>query len=57
MLFRSVLGAVWVLGRVVYARAYYANAASRGPGFLMTIGPTFILLILAVIFIVRGMLP
>ena len=56
-LWAAALGAVWVLGRVVYARAYYADAASRGPGFLMTIGPTFILLILAVIFIVRGMLP
>ncbi|MSP50526.1 MAG: MAPEG family protein [Alphaproteobacteria bacterium] len=56
-LWAAVAGAVWVVGRVVYAHAYYADAAKRGPGFVMTIAPTFILLILAAIGILRGRLP
>jgi len=47
-------GALWVVGRLVYARAYYADAAKRGPGFLITISAFFILLILAVIGLLRG---
>jgi glutathione S-transferase len=29
----GVVGLVWIIGRVVYARGYYADAAKRGPGF------------------------
>jgi len=48
-------GAIWVIGRIVYALAYYADAAKRGPGFLVTMAGFFILLILAAIGIVRGL--
>ncbi len=51
----ALLGAVWVIGRIVYARAYAAEAKRRGPGFLMTVGPSFILLILAAFGILRGL--
>lgn len=51
----AVLGAIWVVGRIVYARAYAAEAGRRGPGFLMTVGPSFILLILAAFGILRGL--
>ncbi len=29
-------GAVWVLGRLWYAIAYYRNPAKRGPGFMLS---------------------
>ncbi len=52
----AAAGAVWVVGRIVYALAYYAEAGKRGPGFLLTVVPTFILLISAAIGILRGLL-
>ena len=39
------LTTVWSLGRILYARAYYADPAKRGPGFGLTFFPTLILLI------------
>ena len=39
------LAAVWSLGRIIYARSYYADPAKRGPGFGLTFLPTLILLI------------
>ncbi len=29
----SILGAVWILGRILYAWGYYQAAEKRGPGF------------------------
>ncbi|MGH8460263.1 MAG: MAPEG family protein [Stenotrophobium sp.] len=29
------LGLVWILGRIIYARAYYADAGKRGTGMLI----------------------
>jgi uncharacterized membrane protein YecN with MAPEG domain len=29
----AALGALWIVGRIVYALAYYADPAKRGPGF------------------------
>jgi len=52
----ALLGLVWVVGRLVYARAYYAAAEMRGPGFLMTVIPTFILLISSAFFILKGLI-
>lgn len=48
-----VLGLVWCLGRIVYAFVY-AGYKSRFPGFALTIFPTIILWLLAVIGIVRA---
>jgi uncharacterized MAPEG superfamily protein len=39
------LGLVFIVGRVIYFRAYLADPASRGPGFGLTMLPTFILLL------------
>jgi uncharacterized membrane protein YecN with MAPEG domain len=39
------LTATWCLGRVIYARAYYADPAKRGPGFGLTFFPTLIMLV------------
>jgi uncharacterized MAPEG superfamily protein len=33
----ALLGLPWLVGRLVYARAYYRDAAKRGPGFTITI--------------------
>lgn len=35
---------VWSLGRIIYARAYFVDAAKRGPGFGLTFFPTLILI-------------
>ena len=29
------IGAVWVIGRILYAVGYYREAAKRGPGFVL----------------------
>ena len=50
----ALAGGVWCLGRIVYARAYYADAAKRSPGYMLTAIPTIILLILAAFSILRG---
>ena len=34
-LLAAALGGVWVVGRIVYALGYYADAQKRGPGFLI----------------------
>ena len=39
------LTAVWSVGRILYARAYYADPAKRGPGFGLTFFPSLILLV------------
>ena len=36
---------VWSVGRILYARAYYADPAKRGPGFGLTFFPSLILLV------------
>lgn len=41
----AVLGIVYLLGRTVYARAYWRDPSSRGPGFLLTLLPSLILLL------------
>ena len=39
------LGLVFIIGRVIYFRAYIADPAKRGPGFGLTMLPTLILLL------------
>lgn len=43
------LGAVYVIGRFVYWRAYVVQPASRGPGFMLSMLPTLALLLLALV--------
>jgi glutathione S-transferase len=40
----AAIGAVYLLGRFLYARSYSRDPAKRGPGFGLSILPTFILL-------------
>ena len=39
------LGLIFIVGRIVYIRAYIADPAKRGPGFGLTMLPTFVLLL------------
>ena len=39
------LGLVFVLGRALYARAYWRDPAGRGPGFGLTLLSNFVLLV------------
>lgn len=38
------IGLVWSLGRILFARLYYANPDKRGPGFALTLLPSLILI-------------
>lgn len=42
-------GVAWILGRVMYAAAYYRNPAKRGPGFGLTVMASFALMAGAVV--------
>lgn len=41
------IGVVYLIGRIVYRYAYMANPARRQVGFVLTVIPTFILLVAA----------
>ena len=47
--------AVFIVGRIVYARSYVANPASRGLGFALTALPTIVMVIGSIIAIVMGL--
>ena len=49
----GLIGLVWPIGRIAYAWGYYRDADKRGPGFALTVVPTIVLLVGAVIGIVR----
>jgi uncharacterized MAPEG superfamily protein len=40
----AVLALIWSVGRLLYARSYYADPAKRSAGFGLTVLPTFILI-------------
>ena len=40
----AAAGAVWIVGRIVYALGYYAEAGKRAPGFLIQSLATAVLL-------------
>lgn len=39
------LALLWSVGRIIFARAYYADPAKRGPGFGLTLLPSLVLLL------------
>lgn len=41
----AVLGAIFIVGRVLYSIGYYSDAAKRGPGFGISALATIVLLI------------
>jgi len=50
-----ILGLIWCLGRIVYSIAYGDHRARR-PGFILTVIPTLILIILAAVGITNAWL-
>lgn len=53
--YAAAIGAVWIVGRVLYARSYYTDAKQRGTGFIISIGSTGILLLGALIAVSLGL--
>ena len=52
----GVIGAVWIIGRIVYANAYARDPASRGPGMGITMLPTVVLLLASLWGILQGVI-
>ncbi len=50
----AATGAVYLVGRFIYWRAYVTAPASRGLGFMLSIGPVFTLIIATVAGAVLG---
>jgi glutathione S-transferase len=44
----ALAGLVWAIGRVIYARAYYAQAAKRDVGFTISLVPILAMLLAVV---------
>ena len=43
------LGLVWLIGRLIYRHSYIADPTKRQLGFLLTVVPTFVLLVLGLV--------
>ena len=56
-LWAAGLGAVFILGRAIYAASYIRDPKSRGPGFALTAFPVFALMIGTLIWAVKALLP
>ena len=41
----ALIGVIWSVGRIVYARGYYADPAKRGPGFMISLLATLVLIV------------
>ncbi len=50
----GLIGAVWIVGRIVYANAYARDPAARQPGMAITSVPTAVLLLATLWGIVQG---
>lgn len=52
----GTIGAVWLVGRLLYSFQYIKEPKSRAPGMLLTFVPTAILAGIALFHIVKGMM-
>jgi glutathione S-transferase len=52
----AAIGAIYLVGRIVYYRAYIADPAKRGMGFSLSLLPSAALLLAALVSIVRELL-
>ncbi len=51
----AIAGAVYLVGRLVYWRAYVAAPEKRGLGFLLSMGPIMVLMIGALVGVLRAL--
>lgn len=54
-LYTAMCGAVYLVGRIIYWRAYMADPRKRSLGFALSMGPILILLVAALVGIVKGL--
>ncbi|NJD30723.1 MAG: MAPEG family protein [Gammaproteobacteria bacterium] len=52
----AILGAIYILGRILYLRGYVADPAKREFGFGMSVAPVFVLLIGALLGAAKSLL-
>jgi hypothetical protein len=52
----ALIGVVYLVGRVIYLRAYVANPGSRSLGYTLSAGPVLILILITLVGIVRALL-
>lgn len=45
----AAIGAVYIVGRFLYQKSYLEDPSKRGTGFLLSVVPTFILLLAALV--------
>ncbi|HLY44784.1 MAG TPA: MAPEG family protein [Stellaceae bacterium] len=55
-LWAGLIGLVWIAGRAHYARSYYRDPESRGPGFMVGFASAAVLLVGALIGIIVRLL-
>jgi glutathione S-transferase len=55
-LWGSLIGLVWVVARVIYSVSYYVDAEKRGPGFIVSLLASVILLLGGVVGTVIGLI-
>lgn len=48
-IYATILGAIWIVGRILYAWGYYQAAEKRGPGFGISTLATIVLLLGSII--------
>lgn len=54
--YAGILGAVWLVGRILYTQSYYRDPAARGPGTLISLIAATLLLLGALIRISMALL-
>ena len=52
----AVLGAIYLVGRMLYLRGYVRDPKQRGPGYGLSLLPTIALLLIALVGVVRALL-
>ncbi|HEY5622886.1 MAG TPA: MAPEG family protein [Gammaproteobacteria bacterium] len=51
----AAIGVLWVIGRLIYARGYVAEADKRGPGMLVTLASTAVLSLVSIWGIIQAL--
>ena len=52
----AIIGLIFVIGRIVYFKAYTSDPSKRGPGMLMTMLPNMVLVLGGLVGIIMDML-